>query len=318
MRPHQPDTKARPTATAQARTRRNARRLLNAVSALICAAIASGVMAGGALANGYTGLLSGSASVNVPALIGGVPAGSVYNQLSWSAPGGVQFHGFAYTAGSFWVQNFDATGGISAGFKGSGGSAPTDLNFPWTTDCSISENDSPRTWINSGVTVSSSTKGPYAGTNGYCGTTGGNTSGWNYTNAEVESTNTAVNPQTDYQTLTLSVWCARDSACNNDDSGAASATNLSGTSTTATTSRRAPRRGAERETAAPGIRPTAGALGVNYSASDPAGVCSLDVQLTGTSTINSGLLGQPEPRCHQRWQPDRPGVPVRHQPVLGR
>ena len=70
--------------------------------ALVTMVVASAVMAGCASANSYSGLLSASASVNVPALIGGVPAGSVYDQQSWSAPSGVQFHGFAYTAGSFW------------------------------------------------------------------------------------------------------------------------------------------------------------------------------------------------------------------------
>lgn len=132
-----------------------------------------------ALANTYNGLLSSNASVNVPAFTN-LCAGCVYKDESWTAPDGVQFGGFGYTSGSFWVQNFDTTGGISAGFQGSGGSAPTDLNFPWTTDCSVSEDDSPRTWINNGARVTSSTKGPYASTNGYCGPTGGNTGGWNY------------------------------------------------------------------------------------------------------------------------------------------
>ena len=141
----------------------------------------------------------------------------------------------------------------------------------------------------------SSTKGPHAGTNGYCGITGGNTSGWNYTNAEVESTNTAVNPQTDYQTLTLSVWCARDSACNNDDSGAASATNLSGDFDDSYNQPSGAASWSGAGTSSAWYQTNTGALGVNYSASDPAGVCSLDVQLTGTSTVNSGLLGNQNP-----------------------
>jgi hypothetical protein len=38
-----------------------------------------------------------------------------------------------------------------------------------------------------------------------------------------------------------------------------------------------------------------GSLGVSYSAADPAGVCSLDVQLNGPSSANSGLLGNQGP-----------------------
>ena len=246
-------------------------------------------MANSALANEYNGLLSSSASVNVPALIGGVPAGSVYDQLSWSAPGGVQFHGFAYTSGSFWVQNFDATGGISAGFKGSGGSAPTDLNFPWTTDCSISEDDSPRTWINSGVSVTSSTRGPYATTNGYCGPEGGNTSGWNFTNVEAESTNPSVNPQTDYQTLTLSVWCARDSSCNNDDSGAASATNLSGNFDDSYNQPSGSVSWSGGINGSSWVQTNSGNVSLAASANDPAGVCSMQASLNGPENLGATL-----------------------------
>ena len=100
----------------------------------------------GALANNYTGLLNGG-TASASASGNAYGANSVVTQQSWSAPSGVQLGGFAYTSASFNAANADATGGLSAGFKGSGGSAPTDLNFPWTTDCSISE-ATPRTWVN--------------------------------------------------------------------------------------------------------------------------------------------------------------------------
>ena len=272
--------------------RRQAAACLRTLVAVLTVLLGFGVMADNAFANSYNGLLSSSANVNVPALIGGVPAGSVYNQRSWSAPSGVQFHGFAYTSGSFWVQNYDATGGISAGFKGSGGSAPTDLNFPWTTDCSISEDDSPRTWINSGVSVSSSTRGPDSGTNGDCGTTSGNTSGWNFTNAEVESTNPDVNPQTDYQTLTLSVWCARDAPCNDDDSGAASATNLSGNFDDSYNQPSGSVSWSAGINGSSWVQTNSGSVTLSTSASDPAGVCSMQASLSGPENLSATLGNQ--------------------------
>ncbi len=265
--------------------------LLTLVAALAAMIGIGAIMAGSASANGYNGLLSSSASVNVPALIGGIPAGSTYQQLVWSAPAGVQFHGFAYTSGAFWAQNFDLTGGLSAGFKGSGGSAPTDLNFPWTTDCSISEDDSPRTWINNGVSVSSSTKGPYGAANGDCGTTAGNTSGWNYTNAEVESSNPAVNPQTDYQSLTLSVWCARDAACNNDDSAAASVTNLSGNFDDSY-DQPSGSAGWSGVGGSAWEQTNSGNVALSASANDPAGVCSMQANLTGPQSLSAAVGNQ--------------------------
>jgi hypothetical protein len=256
---------------------------------------ASTVMGSVAFANSYNGLLAGGvASVNVPAYTS-LCAGCVYEQNSWSAPSNVQFGGFAYTGASFWVQNFDATGGISAGFKGSGGSAPTDLNFPWTTDCSISENSSPRTWINNGVSVSSSARGPGASTNGYCGPVGGNASGWNYDNSEVESTNPDINPQSTYQTLTLSVWCARNTTCNNDDSGAAAVDNLSGDFDDVWDT---PSGSGAWNTSINGgswYQTNSGAVGLNTSAVDPAGVCSMSATISGPETVGSGALGNQNP-----------------------
>ena len=270
-------------------------RLLTFVVAFAGVTGAGAVLAGGASANGYTGLLAGgTVGVNVPAYTA-LCAGCVYEQDSWSAPSGVQFGGFAYTGATFWVQNFDLTGGISAGFHGSGGNAPADLNFPWTTDCSISEDDSPRTWINSGRSVSSSTKGPYSSTNGYCGPTGGNTSGWNLVNAEVESTNPAINPQATYQTLTLSVWCARDASCNNDDSGDASVTNLSGNFDDAWDT---PSGSASWNIGVSGsswYQTDSGAMTLNTSATDPAGVCSMSASISGPQSVGSGALGNQNP-----------------------
>ena len=183
---------------AQAGGGRRQRRLVALVSALSPA---------GALANTYNGLLYGGAAS------GGCVEQRLRRQQRRDAAvvdgtGGVQFHGFAYTAATFGASNDDTTGGLSAGFKGSGGSAPSDLNFPWTIDCSISE-ATPRHGSTPADRSLSTTTGHAGVAPGACNTSG-NLSGWDFTNAEVESTTPGVNPATDYQTLTLSIWCARD------------------------------------------------------------------------------------------------------------
>jgi hypothetical protein len=277
---------------SRGRRRRPGSGLLKTVIALIGASAVGTALPSGAFANSYTGLLYGGQTwAEVSATSYG--ANSVINQESWSAPGGVQFAGFAYTGATFFADNTDATGGLSAGFKGSGGNAPTDLNFPWTTDCSVSE-ATPRTWINNGVQLTSTNRGPGSSSGGDCFTSG-STGGWNYNNSEVESSNTGVNPSTSYQTLTLSIWCARDANCADTDAAEYAVTNLSGDFNDSYDS---PSGSASWDTGTNGsswYQTNAGTLGVNYSASDPAGVCSLDVQLNGPTSVNSGLLGNQGP-----------------------
>jgi len=160
MRADHPDIEGTPAGVPHTRHRRAVARLLMLMLALGSLLFGMGaVMAGSAFANSYNGLLSSSANVNVPALIGGVPAGSVYDQLSWSAPGGVQFHGFAYTAVPFGCRTSTRPVG-SQRASGIRRQRTHRSQLSWTTDCSISEDDSPRTWINSGVSVSSSTRAP--------------------------------------------------------------------------------------------------------------------------------------------------------------
>ena len=204
---------------------RNRRRRLAVVATVAAVAAACVLSPAAALANTYNGLLypgvtAAAASSNAYA------ANSVVTQQSWTAPSGAQFDGFAYTSATFAASNEVATGGLSSGFKGSGGNAPTDLNFPWTVDCSISE-ATPRVWIVTGVQVAYDNYGPAGVAPGSCNTVG-KTSGWDYANAEVESTNTGIDPYSDYQTLTLSIWCARDANCSAGDAANYSVTNLSG------------------------------------------------------------------------------------------
>ena len=247
-----------------------------------------------ARANTYTGLLhsgvvSASSSGNLYPANTAV-SGTVH---SWSAPSGVQFNGFAYTAASFGSANEDDTGGLSSGFMGSGGSAPTDLAFPWTTDCSISQ-QAPRTWIADGVAVTKTDTGPGGVAPGACNTHG-NTSGWNYTNVEVESPDTSVNPQSPYQTLTLSIWCARDADCSGGDSANYSVTNLSGSFSDSQSQPAGSLSWNTPVSAGSWYQTQSGGLAVAYAASDPAGICSLELALQGPSTPTSGLLGNHGP-----------------------
>ena len=101
-----------------------------------------------ALANWYTGMLyGGELHIQLPALQTSLGAGQLDTQDTWSAPAGTQFAGFAYTNGAFTAQEQDLLA-CPSGSRGRGGSAPADLNFPGTDDCSITEQDAPREWVN--------------------------------------------------------------------------------------------------------------------------------------------------------------------------
>jgi hypothetical protein len=243
----------------------------------------------------YAGMLSGGTlSIASPGLSitgyetyagspGPVAASNVWQQYSWSAPNSTQFAGFAYTGAWFEAEDTEPTGGLSIGFKGSGGSAPTDLNFPWTYDCAISEYSSPRTWAATGGPVGENDTAP-GGIQGYC-STNGDTGGWNYTNAEVESTNPGINPQTEYQTLTFQGWCARNATCN--DAAGAQVTNLSGL---VDDPYDAPSGGATwggTDDGSSWYQTNNGTPVLSVSAYDPGGVCALGVDWQGPGNYYS-------------------------------
>lgn len=278
-----------------------ARGLKRCVAVVILVGLVGGFAPTAAQANPYNGMLQSGT-------VQGAASGSVYaanspvTGQSWTAPSGVQFGGFAYTSASFNVANEDDTGGLSSGFTGSGGSAPTDLNFPWTRDCSVSES-APRVWIANGAPVARDSTGPGGVAPGACNTTG-NTSGWNYVNAEAESTDPASNPQSDYQTLKLWIWCARDGDCSSGDAANYSVTNLSGNFQDSYSQPSASASWGASVNGSAWYQTQTGALGVNYSAHDPAGVCSLAVQLQGAASVSSGSLGNANPAITD------PGPPV--------
>jgi hypothetical protein len=268
-----------------------------AMFALLAAVGALGPV--GALANQYNGMLSsGTLSIASPGLTitgqytyagspGSVAANNVWQQYSWSAPGSTQFGGFIYTSAWFQALDTEATGGESIGFTGSGGNTPTDLNFPWTQDCSITESDSPRTWAATGGPVGSSYVAP-GGIQGYCETTG-NANAWTFDNSEIESLAPSVNPVSNYKTLTFSGWCARDSAC--DDAAGAQVTNLSGWIVDPNDEPTGSASWAESVNGSDWYQTNSGGIGVNFSASDPAGVCSMHATLSGANNYGSSIYG---------------------------
>ncbi len=152
-------------------------RLTRLLIVLVAVTGLGGVMAVGALANSYTGLLY-AGTLNITSNGSSESGGYIYGDDSWTAPTGTLFAGFAYTSGAFSAKSDNSVGGVSAGFGGDGSANQPSILFPWTGDCSIT--NSLHEWTYDGAT---------AGTSGQqsCNTTG-NTSGWNYTNAEVEST----------------------------------------------------------------------------------------------------------------------------------
>ncbi len=263
--------------------------------ALLLGAIALGISwaPNVAKANSYNGLLYGGQTYAIVAARAYAANSTVASQ-SWTAPSGVQFGGFAYTAASFDIQNSDVTGGLSAGFVGAGGSAPTDLNFPWTRDCSISE-ATPRVWIATGTQVTSKTQGP-GGTSGSDSClTGGRTTGWNYDNIEAESSNPAADPNSDYQTLALRIWCARDANCASTDSASYAVTNLSGHFDDSVSQPSGTAGWSPQITTGRWYQTNTGQVKLQVSANDPAGVCSMNAELTGPTSVGSGPLGNQNP-----------------------
>lgn len=243
-----------------------------------------------AVANTYHGLLYGG-TLSISSNDATESGGFVYGYQGWTAPPGTQFNGFAYTSGGFSSVTDGAVGGVSAGFGGDGTNNQPSILFPWTQDCSITNRG--HYWTETGG-------GAVAGTSGAqsC-VTSGNTSGWNYTNVELENTNPAVNPQVGYQTLWLTVFC-QAASCPYDQgrqwgAGGATVTNLSGSFSD---SYNQPSGGAAWASGVQGgywYQTNTGGVALDLSAGDPAGVCALYGYLTGPATIVGGVVGNQGP-----------------------
>jgi 5-hydroxyisourate hydrolase-like protein (transthyretin family) len=246
---------------------RPAFRSIATLAATVCALLIVGstFSVAGALANSYTGMLSASAGGQGEA--SNNSAGFVYSTQSWSPPNGMQFAGFAYTGATFFSNAGTSGGGISAGFVGTGGSAPATLMFPWTDDCSIT--NSGHDWVN----------GSGAAKNNDCNT-GGSTGGWNYNNSELESTSPSTNPETAYGTLTLEAFC-QSASCPAGEEYEDYVTNLSADINDPNNQ---PTGGGSWTTSITGgtwYQSDTNAPALNVSASDPAGVCAVGVQWNG-------------------------------------
>jgi hypothetical protein len=248
------------------RARAGCKGLLLAVAVLL-------VSAGAASANEYSGML---APGNIG--IGGASASSggfVYGDYSWTAPGSTNFNGFAYTAAAFSVVSDNSVGGVSVGFGGDGSANQPNILFPWTDDCSITNTG--HYWTNS-LSV--------AGTSGKqtC-STAGNTSGWNYSNAELDNTAPTTNPQSEYHTLWFTAFC-QAGTCNYDSSnewgsGSASVVNLSANIDDPNNQPSITGASWTGNNGASWYQTDSNSPSINASASDPAGVCAIGGWLTG-------------------------------------
>ena len=250
--------------------------LLRFAAGLAVVIVFAVVGAPAAFANDYTGMLA-QGTITVSSGTSAASAGYVFGSFSWTAPAGTAFRGFAYTAATFSSVSDSSVGGVSAGFGGNGTANQPSILFPWTDDCAIT--NSGHYWANN-MRV--------AGTSGQqtCSTSG-NESGWNYTNAEIDNTSPSTDPQSEYQTLWLSVFC-QSATCPYDDQrewGAAGAavTNLSATVVDPNNQPS----GSAYWTANNGsswYQTDSNSPTINVNASDPAGVCATGAWLTGPSS----------------------------------
>ena len=94
-------------------------RLTRLLIVLVAVTGLGGVMAVGALANSYTGLLY-AGTLNITSNGSSESGGYIYGDDSWTAPTGTLFAGFAYTSGAFSAKSDNSVGGVSAGFGGDG------------------------------------------------------------------------------------------------------------------------------------------------------------------------------------------------------
>lgn len=260
-------------------------RLLAFWTALVGAIGMGALTASGALANSYNGLLYGG-TLTITAGTANESGGYVYGDDSWTAPSGSTIGGFAYTSGGFASFTSDAVGGVSAGFGGDGSANQPNILFPWTSDCAIT---------NSGHYWAYSAGGTVAGTNGNstCSTSG-STGGWNYDNSEIENSSPGTNPESDYSTLWLTVFCQAGTCKYSGDSPTAAYASVTNLSAHFDDSYDEPS-GAVSWNGINGgswVQTNTGAVSLSASASDPDGVCSMQANLSGPENLSATLGNQ--------------------------
>jgi hypothetical protein len=259
-------------------------RLLTFVIALAGVTGASTIMAGSAFANSYNGLLYGG-TLTITAGTANESGGYVYGADSWTAPSGSTIGGFAYTSGGFASFTSDAVGGVSAGFGGDGSANQPNILFPWTDDCAIT---------NSGHYWAYTAGGTVAGTNGYstCGNSG-STGGWNYDNSEIENTSPGTNPESDYSTLWLTVFCQAATCHYTGNAGIAGEATVTNLSAHFDDSYNQPSGGVSwNGLSGSWVQTNSGNVSLSASAADPDGVCSMQANLSGPENISATLGNQ--------------------------
>jgi hypothetical protein len=257
---------------ARRHARSGRQRLATLVAALLSVAAFG---AATAQANEYTGMLA-SGTITVGSRASSESGGYVYGDYSWTAPSGTNFDGFAYTGASFSSVSDNSVGGVSAGFGGDGSANQPNILFPWTQDCSIT--NSGHYWTKNLAS---------AGTNGQqtCNTSG-NTGGWNYTNAEIDNTSPGTNPQSEYHTLWLTVFC-QAGTCNYaydyDQQWGAAGASVTNLSANVDDPNNQPSGGASWtvNNGSSWYQTDSNSPTINVAASDPAGVCAIGAQLSG-------------------------------------
>jgi hypothetical protein len=267
-------------------SRRTLRRLVPLLIVFAGTASITAVAAGSALANSYNGLLYGG-TLSINAGTANESGGFVYGDDSWTAPSGSTIGGFAYTSGAFFSDTSDSVGGISAGFGGNGSANQPTILFPWTSDCAIS---------NSGHYWAYSAGGTIAGTNGnaICSTSG-STGGWNYDNSEIENTSPGTNPESDYSTLWLTVFCQAGTCKYTGNSPTAAYASVTNLSARFDDSYSQPSGGVSWSSGINGsswVQTNSGNVTLSASASDPDGVCSMQASLSGPENIAATLGNQ--------------------------
>jgi hypothetical protein len=246
-----------------------------------------GLYAGGASANSYTAMLA-------PNTIGAVAhstgsAGYVYWSDSWTAPLGLSFGGFAYTAASFYSQPEGSEGGISAGFGGDGGANQPTILFPFTGDCAITNGSHLWAHNNGG--------GAFASVRNSCHTSGA-TNGWNYNNSQILNVPGVGSVGSNYRTLWLTMFCQAAQCSYSPSSGlggaGVSVTSLSGLVADPWQTPSGGSSWASPISTSAWYQTDTNAPALDLSASDPAGVCGLSATLTGPGSYGSpDFVGAP-------------------------
>jgi hypothetical protein len=268
--------------------RRLTLRLATLAVALLTFGAALSIMSAPASANSYNALLNAGTlnQAYVASNIYPLGAGQIAAINTWTAPAGETFAGFAYTAATFYADQSSygsGDGGLSAGFYATGTPDGNPLVFPWTNDCTIANH------------TGNYTNGQYPD----CWSAG-NTTGWNYDNAELADMNgvgTGANPQETYTTLNQQIWCNAASCKQNnlDITYAGAGAGVTNLSAVVDDTNGAP----QASESWSGANSTSwyttnvNSPTLTIPISDPSGICYLAASLSGGAASSGDLVASP-------------------------